>query len=254
MKALFVGDVHTHLYMLDDVKHLDNKYNFDKIIFLGDYVDDWNVTGLQSSKTLMKMIELKESNKDKYVLCLGNHELSYLGYPCSGHSYQYQEGITHLLKDDLDLFDLYYKINLDGKDFYCSHAGFTTDYIQGQILGHYSSIDACLEFWNKNKLDYLHKLYFVTYLRGGDKEYSSFIWADYREHKYLNSILKPLLPYQIIGHSPVSTITKLEDTDQLQYFIDTHSTYSDGRNIGDKSYLMWNEDHFENIKGREDYE
>ena len=45
MKVLFVGDVHTHNYILNDVKRLDEKYNFYRIVFLGDYVDDWLSSG-----------------------------------------------------------------------------------------------------------------------------------------------------------------------------------------------------------------
>ena len=34
MKYLFVGDIHNHKYIFDDIDRLDHKYNFDKIIFL----------------------------------------------------------------------------------------------------------------------------------------------------------------------------------------------------------------------------
>lgn len=40
MKILFLGDIHNHLYMFDDIKRIDNEYKLDKIIFLGDYVDN----------------------------------------------------------------------------------------------------------------------------------------------------------------------------------------------------------------------
>ena len=87
MNVLFVGDVHNHLYIFDDVQRLDKEYNFDKIVFLGDYVDDWNTNNQDSLETLKKVFELKESNPDKYRFCLGNHEFSYLGFRCCGHLY-----------------------------------------------------------------------------------------------------------------------------------------------------------------------
>ena len=31
------------------------------------------------------------------------------------------------------------------------------------------------------------------------------------------------------------------------YFVDTHSTYRDGSEYGDKSYLVWLDNHFEPI-------
>ena len=57
MKVLFVGDVHNHSYIFEDVKKLDDKYHFDRIIFTGDYVDDWNTTNKESLETLDKVIE-----------------------------------------------------------------------------------------------------------------------------------------------------------------------------------------------------
>ena len=44
---------------------------------------------------------------------------------------------------------------------------------------------------------------------------------------------------------PVKTITNLSNEDSMMYFIDTHSTYRDGSQYGDKSYLFWNEKEFE---------
>lgn len=59
MKILFVGDIHTHKYILDDIKRLDKKYKFNKIVLFGDYVDDWLSSGYDSIETLNKIIELK---------------------------------------------------------------------------------------------------------------------------------------------------------------------------------------------------
>lgn len=236
MKVLFVGDVHNHTYMFDDVERLNKEYNFDRIIFLGDYVDDWNTTNNESSKTLLKVIELKESNPNKYTFCLGNHELSYLGYPCSGHQYDGDIVIEHLLKDDINLFDLYTTIKLGNLNYYCSHAGFTANFIRDDLGDSWEEV---LKNMNENKLDNLELLSHCNFLRGGSHKNSSFLWADKREHTYdFNTIM----PYQIIGHSPVKYID-LDLTDQI--FIDTHSTYRSGEEYGDKSYLIWNEEEFE---------
>lgn len=252
MRVLFVGDVHTHNYMLDDVKRLDEKYDFYRIVFLGDYVDDWLSGGLDSIETLNKVIELKNSNKDKYILLLGNHELSYLGYPCSGHQFNYGKEIQDLLLKNIDLFNLYYSIDLGNKHYYCTHAGITNSYIHGvlnrieneEVFNIYSYIKN-LDTMNKNKIKYFHLLNKVSSLRGGIDEYSSMIWCDKREHQYMSEREQYIIPYQIIGHTPVQTISNISNDDSMLYFIDTHSTYRDGRNFGDKSYLMWNNDKFD---------
>lgn len=242
MKYLFVGDVHNHKYMFEDVKRLDAQYNFDKIIFVGDYVDDWNTTNHESLETLEIVINLKKANPDKYIFTLGNHELSYLGYPCSGHQYELDDVVEMKLKENIDCFVLAATIMCGDNEYVCSHAGFTNDYVK-DYMGGLENWKESLEDMNKNIIENLPKTTLCSYMRGGASEYSSFLWADIREHKMLNSVVDPLLKYQIIGHSPVLEIN-------LAYhfkFIDTHSTYRDGREFGDKSYLMWNENKFERV-------
>ena len=70
------------------------------------------------------------------------------------------------------------------------------------------------------------------------------MWCDKREHEYFSTLEQYIIPYQIIGHTPVQTISTISSPEGMLYFIDTHSTYRDGRNIGDKSYLIWNDNEF----------
>ena len=97
MRVLFIGDIHTKQYIIDNIKELDNKYDFDKIICTGDYCDDWRVPGQKSLDLLDQIFELKDSNPNKYTFLIGNHELSYLGHPCSGHNYEYEKSIENKL-------------------------------------------------------------------------------------------------------------------------------------------------------------
>lgn len=253
MKVLFVGDVHTHNYILNDVKRLDEKYNFYRIIFLGDYVDDWLSSGYDSIETLNKIIELKNSNKDKYILLIGNHELSYLGFPCSGHQFNQEKEIQNILLKNIDLFDLYYSIDLGNKHYYCTHAGITNSYIHGVLnrineedfyLYKTNSYIKNLDTMNNDKLHSLHLLNKVSSLRGGIDNYSSMVWCDKREHEYFSALEEYLIPYQIMGHTPVQTVSNISGNNLDLYFVDTHSTYRDGTNIGDKTYLVWNDDKF----------
>lgn len=246
MKVLFVGDVHNHQYMLKDVQKLDKQYNFNKIIFLGDYVDDWNTTNTESLITLDKVINLKNSNPNKYIFCLGNHELSYLGYPCSGHRYENDNLVRLKLIQNITSFVLYTTVQLQDKLFYCSHAGFTNKYLENELQYKNTKWQDNITELNNNILDKLHLLTPCSYFRGGQYPYSSFVWTDKKELMYHDDTL--LLPYQIIGHTPVQVISNYVSQKEELYFIDVHSTYRDERPYGDKTYLMWNETQFEIIK------
>lgn len=242
MKYLFVGDVHNHHYIFNDIDRLDKEYNFDRIVFIGDYVDDWNTTNHESLKTLNKVLELKNEDKEKYTLLLGNHELSYLGYPCSGHRFELEDLITSKLKENINCFDLATSVNCEGNIYICSHAGFNNEFIKELYPEDYNETNFYYTMvgFNKDKLNNLEPFTYCSYLRGGHHEFSSSMWCDRREHKYFSK-LKQYIPNQIVGHTPVKTII-LENG---IYFIDTHSTYQDGTEFGNKSYLMWNEDKFE---------
>ena len=249
MKILFVGDAHNHKYIFNDVKKLDTQYNFDRIIFMGDYVDDWNTTNHQSLESLDIIFKLKNENPDKYTFLIGNHELSYLGYKCSGHQYELEDVMEMKLKEHINDFDLATSVNCNGDIYICSHAGFTNAFIEELLKGDKKYYDYNLYYkmvdMNKDKLNNLEPFSHCSYLRGGLDEFSSCLWCDRQEHSYFRTQV-PLIPHQIVGHTPVKSIIEENGI----YFIDTHSTYRDGSEYGDKSYLIWNEDKFEKVYGK----
>ncbi|MGM9531186.1 metallophosphoesterase [Intestinibacter sp.] len=83
-KLIVIGDIHGKTIWKDIVNQ-----EFDKVIFLGDYVathDDISVE--RQLRNLDDILEYKEKNLDKVVLLRGNHDLDSLGYSwarCSGH-------------------------------------------------------------------------------------------------------------------------------------------------------------------------
>ena len=147
------------------------------------------------------------------------------------------------LKENINKLDFYTSISCNDKEYICTHAGINNLYIQ-DILEGKNKWKETLEKINSDKLKNLYLLTLCSYVRGGSAPFSSFIWTDRKEHRYYNLFEDPIIPYQIVGHTPVKTIVKENGI----YFIDTHSTYRDGSEYGDKSYLMWNEDKFEIIK------
>ena len=119
MKHVIIGDLHGK----DCWKEVDpNKY--DKVIFLGDYVDHWTLPDKVIYNNLREIIEFKEKFPDKVDLLLGNHDVQYLHFPhylCSGYRPSMQHLLTQLFKEYEDLFSVAYQ-----KDNYLiSHAGVT---------------------------------------------------------------------------------------------------------------------------------
>ena len=75
MKILVFGDIHG----LMDWEGILKKETFDKVVFLGDYVDSHeNLSPDVFKTTLRKLIDVKQQLQDRCVLLYGNHDASYL--------------------------------------------------------------------------------------------------------------------------------------------------------------------------------
>lgn len=198
MKILCVGDIHCKIWVINKVEKVVNEY--DTIIFLGDYVDDWHATPLDNIITLIKLRSFYTKYPKKIKLVIGNHDFAYLHSEIAGRSsgYNFDTQMLINLPDNKELKEwlsfLPIMIELDGITF--SHAGVTTD-------------------WS-TKLD-------VEWLWRGNSP----IWARYETSNYKK------IP-QCFGHTPQKTCTELEPN---IWVVDTFSTYRDGTPIGDGTVL-----------------
>src|SRR6476660_917534 len=82
MRIIAIGDLHGK----DCWKEIDFSL-YEKVIFVGDYVDGFNASNHEIFNNLLELIQLKKSNTAKFILLLGNHDIQYLygpDYRCSG--------------------------------------------------------------------------------------------------------------------------------------------------------------------------
>ena len=78
MSVLVIPDAHGRTFWKKAVE--ENIDNVTKVIFLGDYLDlypDEEITRKQEKENFKEIINLKENNRDKVILLLGNHDLHY---------------------------------------------------------------------------------------------------------------------------------------------------------------------------------
>lgn len=245
-RTLFVGDLHCKYHILERVIELGEGY--DSVIFLGDYVDDWNAVPEASYNLLNRLIEYKKSNPKKVIALLGNHECSeWLGRPfaCSGYTPLTSNLVKPLFDKYEYLFDIAYAPD---KYTICSHAGFTKSWVKQTFNKNFRSAVALAKainraFHNRDNAESTHQKEYeeifyhladVGCSRGGWIEPSP-LWADKKEliADRLNDIT------QIVGHTPVQTVTFYENPNTELYFCDTFSTYRDGIYIGDCSLLAF---------------
>lgn len=238
-RTLVVGDLHTKLPILEKVIAKANDY--DKIIFLGDYVDEWGTSAIFSANLLARLIEFKKTNMDKVVLILGNHCLSeWQGgiFRCSGYSETTHEAVYTLYQDNEELFRIAYA--QDGILF--THAGLTKSWCKDNKIDINLSAQEYANILNLAMTERYESQYKTLFRalasagpeRGGIHSPSP-LWADELE------LRKDAVEInQVVGHTPERHILIIDNDNYHLAFCDTFSLYPDYSPIGDNHLLEIN--------------
>lgn len=129
MKTLVLGDVHGRTCWKDIV----GGENFDKIVFLGDYVSSHeDIHSWSQIDNLTKILEYKESRPDGVVLLRGNHDVQHLtgDTSTSGYDYEVGEWMYDNRKRFLDDTQWVYTDNVEHPDVVFSHAGISQRWME----------------------------------------------------------------------------------------------------------------------------
>ena len=219
-KVFVIPDVHLKPWIFDKAEEFLARSKYDKIVFLGDLVDDWNQeTNLGLYSETFDALERFINRHPNFLLCYGNHDVSYIWEAHeSGYSeYARQvvlEGISKLEKL-IPAGNIAYIHRVDNVLF--SHAGLTEPFVSHYLPNFDSDIDELLERINSFRRDELWCD-------------ASPIWTrpqDGRIEMYPKGYL------QVVGHTPVR---------QTDYFgevvtVDNFSTYRNGTPIGDQRFI-----------------
>jgi len=246
MKIITIGDVHGRTYWKVPLLGYDPEINtgsnttiddFDKVIFVGDYVDAFDVENVIMKHNLKEIIELKEKYPDKVVLLWGNHDLQYYfsqdgTHMCSGLRPEMIHDFGDMFRKNHDLFQMAFQID----NYLWTHAGIHKGWHKQRFLPFVEKFwagdedkltmaEILNEMFNMNE----ECLYDVGRRRGGWHPVGGPFWLD----KNL-SIDKPLEGFhQIVGH------THMEDIKTYEKDENTSITYTDvmGKQL-DKFYIL----------------
>jgi 3',5'-cyclic AMP phosphodiesterase CpdA len=219
MKHIAIGDIHGR----DNWQEI-NIGNYDKVIFIGDYVDSHTLSDNAILENFKKIVSLKKQHPEKVVLLLGNHDIQYLHFPahqCSGFRESMQRGLTCLYNKDRNLFQMAYQ---HGKHIF-THAGITNSWydeflrlpILDEIRGENDTIADVINKVETTTQRYL--LYATSIYRGGYSN-GSFLWADYKETSV--DMLQDF--HQVVGHTQVRDIHTISYTKKSVTYIDVLHT------------------------------
>lgn len=200
-KIISIGDTHGK----DTWKKIVAKEEFDKIIFIGDFFDSFDIKGDVQIENFKDIIQYKKDNMDKVVLLIGNHDYHYLdvGEQYSGYQKGYQYVINSLLKENLNLMQMCFLHEL----YLFTHAGVTKTWCENNKIDHHLNIEDSINDLFKFKPFAFRFTPGEAYSEYGDEICQTPIWvrpASLREDIIPNFI-------QIVGHTRQEEITITED-------------------------------------------
>ena len=231
MKIITISDLHGK-----DIWKNINPDEYDKIIFLGDYVDapyrnitqvseldsiysralvdpDAGRSNAEIIYNLNQVIEFKNKYSDKVELLLGNHDIPYVYHVKnkamqrimmpSGYRFSIENELAKIFNDNIKSFKVAHR---EGNIMW-SHAGITPgayrNYFKNKIQDNFDIFaDELNRAFVLNDVDLFH----ISFLRKGKSAHGSIFWAD-RTEWVAEEYTFPFA--QIVGHSQVTDITYL---------------------------------------------
>ena len=232
LKFATSGDIHGFPHWEVLKNEVDN---YDYIVFIGDYVDEYDLSDSKIYINLVNILNFKKDYPDKVVLLWGNHEIQYLFYNkskylCAGYRSSMFLQLFQLFTHNRKHFQLAFQI----ENYLWTHAGVShgwyTNRLKKKHVKRNGRIDKNflnIEPEDKNLADTLNRLFElnadaihdISFLRGGRCHVGGPLWA----HK-TELYSKPLPGYhQIVGHTAVKDIkhyNHYKGTDTSTTFVD----------------------------------
>ena len=123
MKIAIIPDIHGTTHWRHAKKNIDN---YDKIIFLGDYFDNWIPKWPEQMDNARNIITFKKDFPEKIDLCWANHDTSYyLNEKCSGYQFDHAKDIIEFFNKQKDLLNVVYIYD----NWIFSHAGVSAQWM-----------------------------------------------------------------------------------------------------------------------------
>ena len=129
MKTVVIGDVHGRSLW----KLIVNQENPDRVIFIGDYFDSFEISGVEQIQNFKEIIEYKEKSGKEVIMLVGNHDHHY--YPEVGYTGTsgYQSRISPSINQVIDENRQHLQIAYSFDEFLFTHAGVSPTFMDGEF-------------------------------------------------------------------------------------------------------------------------
>ena len=226
MKTVVIGDVHGRSLW----KLIVNQENPDRVIFVGDYFDSFEISGVEQIQNFKEIVEYKTTSGKEVIMLVGNHDHHY--FPEVGYTGTsgYQSGIAPSINQVIDENRQHLQIAYSFDEFLFTHAGVSPTFMDGEFGEEGWVEDNVVELLN-DLFKYKPKSFDFNGIDPyGDNTYQTPIWIRPKSlmavnKKHDKGLKKKYI--QVIGHTQVKKLDLIgsqKSAGGRYYFIDCQET------------------------------
>ena len=240
-KTIIVGDVHGRSIW----KLMVHQENPDRVIFIGDYFDSFDISGVEQIHNFKEIIQYKENNPQvEVIMLIGNHDHHYfpeIGYTgTSGYQSGIAPSITQVIDENRHHLQMAYAFG----DYLFTHAGVSPVFMD-QVFGE--------DNWSKENIAVdLNELFkykpkafeFNGFDPYGDNTTQTPIWIRPKSLMSINKKHKKGLKkdyIQIVGHTQVRKLdidSAMKNNGGRYYLVDCQESTGEYLIIQDKELIV----------------
>jgi hypothetical protein len=211
MKTVVIGDVHGRSLW----KLIVNQENPDRVVFIGDYFDSFDIKGVDQLNNFLDIIEYKKSSGKEVIMLIGNHDYHYFPEVGNTGTSGYQSIFKHQIEPIIDVNREYLQMVYQMDEFLFSHAGISSAFLDSVfgINGWKTEtiVEQVNELFKYKPLTFnfgeavsIQKMSFLDPY--GDNEEQSPIWIRPRSLMSANRNTLRTQVIQIVGHTQVKKL------------------------------------------------
>ena len=236
-KTIYIGDIHGRDVWKEIVEeHKDA----DNIVFIGDYFDSFNISGVVQLKNAQDIVDFKKGQEidttKKVYLLIGNHDIHYMkGVKEKGKTSGFQSNMMYQYEEFFEENKEHFQMCVKIGNRLCTHAGISETFIKdtGYWSHDYEDYNGIEEFINDlfhfRPNEFTFDGWYDRNNTGlsangyGDDEGQSPVWIRPRSLQRSNKKSELKKQYiQIVGHTEQDNIDiKGKSTGGKYYYIDT---------------------------------
>ena len=201
-RSIVIGDIHGR----DVWKKIIEHENPNRVIFIGDYFDSFDIPGVDQIHNFKEIIEYKQNTKTEVIMLIGNHDYHYFPEIGDCGTSGYQRGIAPNIIQVIDENRHHLQMAYNFGDFVFTHAGVSEQFMD-QTFGKTN--------WNVESmvvdLNEMFKYKPLAFMFNGFNAYGDDLWQTpiWIRPKSLMEVNRDYLRkeiIQVVGHTSMKQI------------------------------------------------